>query len=85
MPERICDGMLAKLDETYKGMWYHDYLIVTGGLGAAWFDQIKEYYKGIVTLKVISGMENDNLDGIFSNVRGYYFNLLNTFKNPKVA
>ena len=83
--QRICDGMLAKLDETYKGMWYHDYLIVTGGLGAAWFDQIKEYYKGIETLKVISGMENDNLDGIFSNVRGYYFNLLNTFKNPKVA
>ena len=83
--QRICDGMLAKLDETYKGMWSHDYLIVTGGLGAAWFDQIKEYYKGIETLKVISGMENDNLDGIFSNVRGYYFNLLNTFKNPKVA
>ena len=58
---------------------------MTGGLGAAWFNQIKNYYVGLATLKVISGTANDTLDGIFSNVRGYYFALLNTFKGGKAA
>jgi len=83
--EKICNSMLLKLDETYDGLISYDYLIVTGGLGAAWFNQIKNYYVGLETLKVISGTANDTLDGIFSNVRGYYFALLNTFKGGKAA
>lgn len=82
---KICNSMLAKLDETYQGLFDYDYLIVTGGLGAAWFNQIKNYYAGLETLKVIAGTENDTLDGVFSNVRGYYMSLLNSFKSSKAA
>lgn len=70
----ICSEALSKLDETYQGLFYHDYLILTGGLGEVWFEQVREYYKGIKTLKVISAMQTDEIEGLFSNVRGYYFN-----------
>lgn len=76
----VCNELLQKIDETYQGLFYHDYLIVTGGLGSVWFNQIKNYYSGLETLHVIPGTQNDNLDGIFSNVRGYYMNLLNWLK-----
>ena len=78
--EKVCDELLRTMDEAYDGLFNHDYLIVTGGLGAAWYDRIKEYYSGVETLKVIPGTQNDTIEGIFSNVRGYYMNLLSTMK-----
>lgn len=50
----------------------YKYLIVTGGTGAAWYDKIKEYLKGMHTLQIIPGNINDNASMIYSNVRGYY-------------
>lgn len=49
------------------------YMIVTGGTGAAWLDQIRQKFGEMDTLKVLSANVNDELSLIYSNVRGYYF------------
>ena len=78
----VCDEMLQTIDENYDGLMDHDYLIVTGGLGDAWFNRIKNYYSGNEALTVVAGNCNDpELEGLFSNVRGYYMNLLNNLKS----
>lgn len=81
--KKICEETLQTIDQTYKGLSYHDYMIITGGLGNVWFNQIKEYYKGFDALHIVSATQNDSLDGIFSNVRGYYMQLLNRLKGMK--
>ena len=49
----------------------YNYLIVTGGTGAAWSDYIKKQLSSSLT--VVSGNKTDpSLDQIYSNVRGYY-------------
>jgi plasmid segregation protein ParM len=58
----------------------HDYLVVTGGTGAAWNAYIKDYYKGLSNLTIIAGNQNDNIPYIFSNVRGYYMYLVSKLK-----
>lgn len=79
--KNVCEEFLHTLDENYNGLFDHDYLIITGGLGSAWSEKIKNYYSGIETLKVINATINDDsIDGLFSNVRGYYMNLLNNLK-----
>ena len=50
----------------------YDYLIITGGTGAAWLDQIRDKFKTMNTLTIINGNQNDNLPFIYNNVRGYY-------------
>lgn len=67
----ICDEAIEKAFQVYH-VYEYDYLIVTGGTGAAWFEQISEKLKNMETLKVISGAQNDALSSVFSNVRGYY-------------
>lgn len=78
---KVCEEFLAAIDENYDNLFEHDYIIVTGGLGAAWYDQIKEHYANNTTLKVIqSNMNDDSLEAIFSNVRGYYMYVYNEMK-----
>ena len=55
----------------------HNYLVITGGTGAAWYNQIKDHFKDMNTLKIIAGNQNDNIPFIFSNVRGYYMAMYN--------
>lgn len=82
----ICAETLRILDETYDGLGYHDYMILSGGLNNIWYKQIVEYYKGLKdTLKIVQASQNDSLDGIFSNVRGYYFQLLNDLKQMNLS
>ena len=60
-----------------------DYLVVTGGTGEAWWYMIKEEFKGLKSLTVLSGNENSDLPFTFSNVRGYYFYLYRSLKNKR--
>ena len=60
-----------------------DYLVVTGGTGEAWWHMIKDEFKGLKSLTVLSGNENSDLPFTFSNVRGYYFYLYRTVKKKK--
>lgn len=72
----ICMEALARIDNTYNNFINHDYFVVTGGTGEAWYSYIKEYFKNMNTLTIIPGNQNDNLPYIFSNARGYYIYLL---------
>ena len=69
----VCNLAMDKIENAYNGLIDYDYLLVTGGTGAAWLSWIKERYKDMNTLKIIAGNQNDaSLPHIYSNVRGYY-------------
>lgn len=52
--ERVCEEALMRMLESIELQEYK-YLIVTGGTGAAWFNQIKNKFKNITTLEVLQG------------------------------
>ena len=68
---------MEKMKTIYNNFFDYDYLIVTGGTGAAWYSYIKEHLSGMETLSIIPGNQNSSLPFIFSNVRGYYMYQLN--------
>lgn len=70
--EKICNKAIERMKSLYNNMLDFDYLIVTGGTGAAWSDMIRNHFSGMETLSVIGANQNDDLPYIFSNVRGYY-------------
>lgn len=80
---KVCMEALAKIDNIYNGLYDHDYLVITGGTGSAWNEMIREYYKDMETLTIISGNQNDNLPCIFSNVRGYYLYVVGKLKRSE--
>lgn len=61
--ERMC-GAINLVD--------YNYLIITGGTGAAWLYNIRDRFKNFSTLTILNGNQNDDLSFIYSNVRGYY-------------
>lgn len=67
----VCMAAIDRTNQIYPLMEY-DYLIITGGTGAAWENMIRERLKGMETLRIVGGNQNDNLPLVFSNVRGYY-------------
>lgn len=60
-----------------------DYLIMTGGCGAAWYHWFCEKLKDVGTLKVLSGNMMSNLPYIYANARGYFMYLTATLKRRK--
>lgn len=81
--EAVCRRAINKIRGMYNDLLDMDYLIVTGGTGEAWWNIIKDEFKGLKTLTVLSGNENSDLPFTFSNVRGYYFYLYRTIKKKK--
>lgn len=72
---RICNDAIEKLGQIYP-LYNYDYLIVTGGTGAAWNDTIHEKLKGLKTLEVLNGNTNEpSMPFSMANVRGYYMYL----------
>ena len=76
----VCMEAINKLKNTYNNLIDIDYLIVTGGTGAAWSSIIKDYFKNMHTLTIINGNKNDEIPYIFANVRGYYMYRYNKLK-----
>ena len=70
--KNVCHEALERIKQTYNYLIDYDYLLITGGTGAAWQELITEHFSKIEGLKIITGNQNDNLSHIFSNVRGYY-------------
>lgn len=68
----VCETAMERIESAYNDLEDYEYLLVTGGTGAAWLDMIKERYKNMSSLKIITGNQNEDLDHIYSNVRGYY-------------
>ena len=69
--KKVCREAIEKMMQVYR-LYEYDYLIVTGGTGAAWLEQIREHLKNMSTLTIVDGAQNDTLPGVFANVRGYY-------------
>lgn len=68
----VFEGAMEKLADACP-LYEYDYLIVTGGTGAAWNDLIRDRLKGMETLKILNGNQNDpDISFVFANVRGYY-------------
>lgn len=70
--QAVCQKALERIEGIYNNLEDYEYLLVTGGTGAAWLGYIQEHYKDMHTLQVITANQNENLPPIYSNVRGYY-------------
>lgn len=79
--KEVCMMSINYMTDTFNYLKEHQYLLVTGGTGAARLQHIKDHFAGMSTLKVISANANDNLPHIYSNVRGYYFRLLQVLES----
>lgn len=79
----VCYKAINKIRSMYNDLLDLDYLVVTGGTGEAWWHIMKDEFKGLRTLTVLSGNENSDLPFTFSNVRGYYFHLYRTLKKRR--
>ena len=74
--DRVCEEAISWMTNTVD-LRNFQYMIITGGTGAAWETRIREKFKGFTTLKLISGNVNDTMPMIYSNVRGYYLSRFN--------
>ena len=73
----VCSKAIARVMNSYAIESYK-YLIVTGGTGAAWFDQIAKHFENVDGLEVIRGNEySPATDMVCCNVRGYYVGRVN--------
>lgn len=68
---KVCNMALRHLSNITDQFADYDYLVVTGGTGAAWYEWIKEKFKKS-KMQIIPGNKNDNLEMLYANVRGYY-------------
>ena len=74
----VCYDVVEKLKSVYDYFSDYSYIICTGGTYDAWKEDFDEVFKDMKTLQIISGNANDpSLSNVFSNVRGYYYNLIN--------
>ena len=75
--EEVCQNAVDRLCEIYNYFQEIDYLIITGGTGAAWSNYLHEKLRGLETLSIISGNRNEDIPYIFANVRGYLMYAIN--------
>ena len=76
--EAVCSEAVSKILTNYNFLRDHQNLVITGGTGDAWFSSIKTKLNGMSSLSIVSANRNDpEVSNVFSNVRGYYFYLVN--------
>ena len=69
---QVCEEAINRMINSVNLVDY-EYMIVTGGTGAAWLNIIKDRLSGIDSLRILCGNQNDALPFVYSNVRGYYY------------
>lgn len=79
----VCNEAIDRLFTAFP-VYEYDYLIITGGTGDAWKEQIREELAGMETLEIMNGDANDTLPMIFANVRGFYMYALLRLENGKI-
>lgn len=57
-----------------------DFLIMTGGTGAAWYHDFAAKLKDVDTIKVLPGNMQSSLPNIYANARGYFMSMTNTIR-----
>lgn len=78
---KVSSDAIEKMAQVYQ-LQDVDYLIITGGTGAAWRDKIRSRLSGMTTMKIYDGNLNDaTLPFVFANVRGYYMYRWAVMKN----
>lgn len=80
--EKICDDALNKMSSVFNLIDFN-YIIITGGTGEAWMDQIFDRFKNFDDVKIVKGSQNDSISGIYNNVRGYYLYRYNKLAQKK--
>lgn len=76
----VCDAALEKLGQIFP-LYDYDTLILTGGTGAAWNEQVRKKLQGLSSLQIVDGNVNDPaLPFLLSNARGYYMYLFNSLE-----
>lgn len=80
--DAVCSEAISWMTQMFP-LYEYDYLIITGGTGAAWDAKIREELKDMETLTIIDGNCNDTLPLIFANVRGYYLYRTSKLKGGK--
>ncbi len=83
--KEVCNEAIERMKNIYNNMLDHEYLVITGGTGAAWESYFREHFKFMESLKIISGAQNDSLSPVFSNVRGYYMFLQSFLKKQEAS
>lgn len=79
----VCNEVIEKIVNIYDPAMSFDYMVLTGGTGAAWSSYFRnsEYFKECETMQIISGNQGDpSLPYLYSNVRGYYIFALSRVK-----
>ena len=79
---KVCDEAINKIASSMN-VGEYEYFVVTGGTGEAWYQRICERLKGLPTLTVVPGNQNDALPFIYSNVMGYYLYRYNKLRQGK--
>lgn len=78
----VCSAAMTKIKNDYNLLLgEYDYLVITGGTGAAWMDQILNDadFKDSDIITILRGDQGDmTLPMLFSNVRGYFIYCLLT-------
>lgn len=72
--EKVCNEAIERMLDVFDLNDYQ-YLIITGGTGAAWLSLIRERFEAAIeenVITIINGNQNDVLSFVYSNVRGYY-------------
>lgn len=74
----VCMEAIEKMKTIHNYFQDTNYIIATGGTYEAWKDEFDRCFQDMVDLKIVPANVNDtSLSNVFSNVRGYYFYLLN--------
>lgn len=70
--QEILQMAMEKAKSVTNSFRGYKFIIITGGTGAAWFDDLKEWLSGMKTIQIMPANVNDSLSLIYSNARGYY-------------
>ena len=82
---KVCSAAIEKMAQIYQ-LQDIDYLVITGGTGAAWKTSIQNRLSGMETMTIIDGNQNDkDLPFVFANVRGYYMYRSATMKLERIS
>lgn len=68
----VLESAKSKIRSVTNSFRGYQYLIIDGGTGEAWYDDICQWLSNMKTLKIIPSNVNDHLPFIYSNARGYY-------------
>lgn len=82
--KEVLDKAMEKAKSVTNSFRGYQYVIIDGGTGEAWYDDIKNWMNDMKTIRIIPCNINDQLPYIYANARGYYmFGYMNSIRKNK--